>query len=356
MSRYAEVHKLANLRGADDARPTAIQIIEDEGLVGKLTDKVILITGVSSGIGTEALRALHMTGAHIYGTVRDLNKGQQVVDTVISEGHTTGGKITLIAMELDGFASIRRGAADFLSRANNTLHILITNAGVMATPYGKTKDGFETQFGTNHLGHFLLFQLLKPALLSSATPDYPSRVVSVSSRGHVFGAPNFGDYNYERTPYDPWVAYGQSKAANIWFANAIERHFGHRNLHATSVHPGLILTSGLGVHLSPEQRDMFSDAEVQRTAKSAAQGAATQVWAAVGREWSAKGGRFLSNMAEAVTNEEREREEGMFLMANDGYKEWAYDEEGEERLWKDSLEMVGVKGGLSAVVHRVGSG
>lgn len=345
MSRYAEVHKLANLRGPGDARPTALQIVKDEELVGKLTDKVFLITGVSSGIGAETMRALHTTGAHVYGTVRNITKGQKVVDDILSENHPFGGKIDLIEMELDSFASIHRGAADFLSKSHNTLHALIANAGVMATPYGKTKDGFETQFGTNYLAHFLLFQLLKPALLLSATSASPSRFVSVSSTGHIFGPPNFGDYNFDRTPYDPWMAYGQSKTSNIWLANSIERHFGAQNLHATSLHPGLITSSNLGTHLPDDQQAMFYEPEVQRTAKSMEQGAATQVWAAIGKEWANRGGRYLSNLAETVSNEEKAKEEGMSYMANDGFKEWAYNEDGAERLWNESFDLVGLEVG-----------
>jgi NAD(P)-dependent dehydrogenase (short-subunit alcohol dehydrogenase family) len=343
MSRYVEAHKVVNLRGAGDARPTALQVIEDEGLTGKLHDKVFLVTGVSSGIGIETLRALHTTGAHVFGTVRSLTKGQNVVDTILSEAHPSGGEITLIEMSLDGLASVRSGAAEFLEKSNNKLHLLVANAGIMATPYEKTKDGFESQFGTNHLAHFLLFQLLKPALLASATPEYPSRVVNVTSTGHQFGPPLFGDYNFSSTPYDPWRAYGQSKTANIWLANSIESHFGSQNLHATSVHPGLITSSNLGTHLPEEQQKMFYEPEVQRTAKSVEQGAATQVWAAVGKKWKGKGGRYLSNMAEPISNEEKAKEDGMSFMANDGYMPWAYDLEGAERLWKESFVLVRLK-------------
>lgn len=343
MSRYADAHKVANLRGPGDARPTALQIIKDEGLTGKLTDKVFLITGVSSGIGIETLRALHTTGAHVFGTVRNVAKGQEVVDAILSENHPSGGKITLIEMSLDSLASVRSGAEDFLQKSNNKLNVLITNAGIMATPYEKTKDGFESQFGTNHLSHFLLFQLLKPALLASATPTSPSRVVSVTSTGHTLGAPLFDDYNFETTEYDPWRAYGQSKTANIWFANAIEKHFGSQHLHATSVHPGLITSSNLGTHLPPDQSSMFYTPEAQRVAKNVEQGAATQVWAAVGVEWASKGGRFLSNLAEPGRFEDREKEEGMEFWANDGWKAWAYDEEGAERLWRESFGMVGLE-------------
>src|SRR4051812_20998476 len=112
--------------------------------------------------------------------------------------------------------------------------------GVMATPEGKTKDGFETQFGVNHLSHFLLFQLLKPTLLASSTPEFPSRVVTLTSMAHKITPPIHEDYNFERNSYDTWKSYGQSKAANVWMANEIERRYGPKGLHATSAHPGLI--------------------------------------------------------------------------------------------------------------------
>src|SRR4051812_21377591 len=177
MSRYASAHDRANLNGPGDARPTALQIVRDEGLISKLQDKVFLVTGVSSGIGIETLRALHATGAHVYGTVRSLSKGQAVVDEILAS-NPNGGKIDLIEIELASFASIRKGAADFLAKSGGKLNVLINNAGIMAVPEGRTEDGFEMQFGTNHLGHFLLFQLVKDALLATATPESPSRVVS----------------------------------------------------------------------------------------------------------------------------------------------------------------------------------
>lgn len=136
---------------------------------------------------------------------------------------TKGGKITLIEMDQDSLASVRAGAESFLKQSK-TLNILINNAGIMATPEGKTKDGFESQFGTNHVAHFLLFQLLKDTLLASSTSDFPSRVVSVSSFGHRYGKVRLNDYNFtESGSYDPGASYGQSKTANIWFANEIER-------------------------------------------------------------------------------------------------------------------------------------
>jgi NAD(P)-dependent dehydrogenase (short-subunit alcohol dehydrogenase family) len=345
MSRYTEAHKVTNLRGAGDARPTALQVIKDEGLTAQLNDKIFLVTGVSSGIGIDTLRAFHATGAHVYGTVRNLPKGQKVVDQILSEKHEGGGKIDLVEMELDSFDSVRKGAQDFLQRSGGRLNVLVGNAGIMATPYGKTKDGFEQQFGTNHLAHFLLFHLVKDAMLASATPEFPSRYVSVSSIAHILGSVHFDDYNYEKTEYDPWNAYGQAKTANIWFANSIERHYGSKNLHATSLHPGGILeNSGLGKHLTEETMEaLFGDEVSLRTFKSAAQGAATQVYAAVSKEWAHKGGRYLSSLTEQASREERAKEEGMYEKANEGYAAWAYNEEGEERLWKESFGMVGLE-------------
>jgi len=344
MAQYAELHKVANLRGPGDDRPTALRIIQDEDLTGKLTDKVYLVTGVSSGLGLETLRALHTTGAHVFGTVRNIPKGQAVVDKILAEKHAGGGKIDLIEMELDSFASIGKAAKEILAKTGGKLNAIIGNAGVMATPYGKTKDGYETQFGTNHLGHFLLFHLLKDALLSSASPEYPSRYVSVTSVAHILSTVHLDDYNYQSTPYEPWNAYGQAKTANIWFANSIERHYASRHLHATSVHPGGILEgSGLAAHVPEEQKQaMFGSPEILRTFKNVGQGAATQVYAAVSREWANKGGRYLASLEEQGSREEVARKEGMYEGANEGYAPWAYDEGSEERLWKESFGMVGL--------------
>jgi NAD(P)-dependent dehydrogenase (short-subunit alcohol dehydrogenase family) len=320
MSRYAEVHKPANLRGPGDARPTALQIIDDEGLRGKLSDKVFLVTGVSSGIGIETLKALHVTGAHIYGTVRNMPKGQKVVERILSEKHEGGGKISLLEISLDSLASVRAGAQAFLQKSDGKLNVMVCNAAIMASPFGQTKDGFEQQFATNHLSHFLLFHLLKDAMLKSATKEFPSRYVSVSSlAAHVFGSGvHLDDYNYEKTTYDPWDA--------------------------TSLHPGgIVENSGLGKFLDQNTiHAMMGDPETLRTFKSSAQGAATQVYA-VSREWANRGGRYLASCVEQASQEERNKDLGMFGAANEGYRKGTYDEEGEERLWKDSFGMVGLE-------------
>ncbi|KAI8833761.1 short-chain dehydrogenase [Chytridium lagenaria] len=277
--------------GPGDARPTALQIIKDQDLEGKLVGKVFLITGCSSGIGVETARAIHATGADVYITVRDVVKGGS-------------GKIEIVKIELDSFASIREGAADFLKRSSK-LNVLINNAGVMACPEGKTQDGFETQFGTNHLGHFLLFQLLKDTLLASSTPAFHSRVVSLSSVGHRM-----------------------NKTANIYFANEIERRYASQGLHGLPVHPGGIQTE-LSRH--PDTRSRFA-----RFFKSPQQGAATTVWAAVAKEWEGKGGRYLEDVSEGIPVVA-----GGHMFAA-GYAEHAYDAEAEGKLWSESLKMVGL--------------
>jgi NAD(P)-dependent dehydrogenase (short-subunit alcohol dehydrogenase family) len=336
MSRYAAAQPIPN--GPGDSRPTALQIIKDEGLEGQLVGKVILVTGCSSGIGIETIRALHATGATIFATVRDLSKGQTVIDEILTSTPSNKAPIHLIKMELDSFDSVKAGAKEVLQKTN-TLNILINNAGVMSTPEGRTKDGFETQFGTNHLGHFILFQLLKSVLLSSSTPSFPSRVVAVSSFGHRASEIRFHDLNFEKEKYDPWAAYGQAKTANIYFSNELERRYGPQGLHSTSLHPGSIAT-GLQQHMDPEVVKLMETPEVARWLKSPEQGAATSVYAAVSEEWKGKGGKYLSDCVEQGPVREGS---GSMSIGDDGYASWIYDEEKEVRLWKESLEMVGLK-------------
>lgn len=195
-------------------------------------------------------------------------------------------------------------------------------------------------FGANHLGHFALFAALKDTLLESASPEYPSRLVMVSSRSHLAGAPDLDDpdlgisLNGDR-PYDAHVAYGISKTANIWMANEAERRFGGRHLHATVLNPGAVV-SELGRHVGAEAVERtFGPPEVARLVKSAAQGAATTVWAAVGREWRDRGGRFLGDVQEGMSAEScRDGRNGA------GFAAHAFDEDKERRLWDMSLEMV----------------
>ncbi|GKT56901.1 short-chain dehydrogenase [Colletotrichum tofieldiae] len=332
LAPYAEQHK--NITGPGDARPTAIQIVEDQGLVGKWAGKVAIVTGCSpGGLGPETARALHVTGADVYITVRDVVKGEEVAKDILSDGKP--GKVEVIKLDLGSLESVRQGVKEFLSKSDK-LNVLINNAGVMACPKGKTVDGFETQFGTNHLGHFLLFQLLKPTLLASSTPEFNSRVVSVSSSGHRQGRIQFEDFNFDHTvEYQPWAAYGQAKLANILFANELDRRYGSKGLHALSLMPGGIRTP-LQRH-TPELLKMLEDPDIAKWMKTPEQGAATSVWAAVAKEWEGKGGKYLDDVAEA----EEVAPEGW--TARPGYAPSAYDPPAEKRLWTESLKLVGLE-------------
>lgn len=331
---YAERHK--NLQGPQDARPTAEEIIHDQGLIGALPGHVILITGCTSGIGIETARALYLTGARIYITARNLDKGRQVASELSTDPLRP---VQVLGMSFDSFASIRAAAEEFLKKEER-LNVLINNAGVMACPQGITEDGFELQFGTNHLGHFLLFHLLKPALSAAPTPESPSRIITVSSSAHRSCSTfPFDDIDFSKSPYNPWVAYGRSKLANIYFSNELDRRYAEQNLLSLSLHPGSISTS-LQQHV--EGSEIFESAkknsEYVRQEKSAGQGAATTVWAAVGREWvGRRGGVYLEDVGEA----EPASVEGPAWRV--GFGSAAYKPEDERRLWEDSCRLCGVE-------------
>lgn len=332
MSRYAVAH--ANPQGPGDARPTALQIVQDEKLENKLTGKVIVITGVTSGIGLETARALAATGATLFLTVRDLDKAKTTLHDLIRSD-----RVILVKMDNSSLTSIRAAAAEILSQSNHRVNILINNAGIMGVPSLQlTDDGFEAQFATNYLGHFLLFELLKPALIASATPEFSSRVVNVSSSAaRSVSLTTSDNYNFEKTEYDPNTAYAQSKLAMIYMANEIERRYDHNRLHATSLHPGGIATN-ISRNISPEVVAMIIE-KIKSSAtilKSTEQGAATTVIAAIGKEWESKGGRYLEDCAES------QRGADDYDVFGVGWTRQMYDAENEARLWKDSLEMLGL--------------
>jgi NAD(P)-dependent dehydrogenase (short-subunit alcohol dehydrogenase family) len=330
MSRYAAAH--VSPEGPGDSRPTALQVVEDEGMKGKLKGRVIVITGTSSGLGIETARALYTTGATLFLTARNVRKAKAALANISELGRTE-----FIEMDLESFASVRAAAKAILEKTDK-INILINNAGIMAAPGLEfTKNGHELQFGTNHLSHFLFFQLLKPALLAATTPDFHSRVVNVSSAAHRLNGINATDnYNFEKGGYNPWVSYAQSKTANIYMANEIERRYGSRGLHATSVHPGGIAT-GLSKHIpKAEIAAMLEDKALVKSLKNPEQGAATTVWAAIGEEWENKGGKYLSNCAEA----KRGNDDGD--MSGADYASHTYYMESEGRLWEDSLKIVGL--------------
>ncbi|KAL8654724.1 MAG: hypothetical protein Q9226_003319 [Calogaya cf. arnoldii] len=328
-SRYAAAHK--NLGGPDDDRPSALTIVKDEELEGKLADKVVLITGCSSGIGIETARSIAVTGAKVFCTVRDNKKGESALADLLKPG-----KVVLVNMDLNSLDSVRSAAKSVLSQTS-TLNILINNAGIMVTPtLVKTADGFESQIGTNHLAHFLLFVLLKPTLLASSTPEFNSRVINLSSSGHRASPVQIGNYNFDDGNYSPWVAYGSSKTANIYMANEIERRYGGKGLHGLSVMPGGIMT-GLQEHVPDAVKASWDvDVEVKNYMKSPAQGAATTVYAALSKEWEGRGGRYLEDCAESPPVAPSGGQTAV------GYAPHAYDVEPARKLWADSCRMVGV--------------
>jgi NAD(P)-dependent dehydrogenase (short-subunit alcohol dehydrogenase family) len=303
------------------AQTTASEVAEGIDLRGKLA----LVTGGSSGLGQETARVLAERGAHVIITARDVPKGEAVAGAIRSS--TGNPRVEVAELELGSLKNIRAFAEHFLSR-HDALHILVGNAGVMASPFMKTQDGFELQFGSNHVGHFLATCLLAPALLKGA----PSRIVSVSSRGHRLSPVVFDDIQFERRPYDKWRAYGQSKTANVLFAVALERRLGKRRVHAYALHPGGILTE-LGRHLTEEDRAFLQKRTAGMRYKSVEEGAATQVFAATAPELEGRGGLYLEDCQVAAVDDAPE--------ALSGVMPYALDPQNAERLWEVSEKLVG---------------
>ncbi|KAI8941181.1 hypothetical protein NX059_002418 [Plenodomus lindquistii] len=321
-NKYANAHD--DPKGPGDARPTAIDIIKDENIEGELNGGIILVTGASAGIGVETVRALALTGATIYAAARDVEKAERALAGI-------KGKIEILKLDLASLSSVRAAAEDFLQRSGGKLNILVNNAGVMAIPTRTlTEDGYESQFATNHLGHFLLFQLLKPALLSASTSSWNSRVVVLASSGHKIGGIRPNDYNFRDGTYSDFAAYGQAKTANIYMSNAIERYYGTMGLHALAVHPGVIVTE-LIRHMDPRVAQGLMGGP---STKSVEQGAATTVLAAIGKEYEGVGGKYLEDVGEWASANKG----GSY---KHGYAPWAFNPALEDRLWKDSNGFVG---------------
>ncbi len=268
----------------------------DEVLEGvSLSGKRVLVTGVSAGLGVETARALAAHGAQVVGAARDLGKANAATAEARADA-ANGGALELVELDLASLASVR-ACADALLADGQPFDLVIANAGVMACPFGKTADGFETQFGTNHLGHFVLVNriasLMKPG----------SRLVNLSSAGHRYSDVDLDDPNFERTPYDPWVAYGRSKTANVLFAVEFDRRHRASGVTATAVHPGGIRTE-LSRHLTPEAMQALMDrinaanaaaGEPLFSLKTVPQGAATTVWAGVFAQADEVGGRYCED-------------------------------------------------------------
>lgn len=303
-----------------------------------LRGKRILVTGVSAGLGVETARALAAHGANIVGAARDLAKAQEITRQARREAVPAGGSLELTGLDLANLSSVR-ACANTLLADGRPFDVIIANAGVMATPSGKTADGFETQFGTNHLGHFVFINRLAPLLQDGG------RVVMLASSGHRFADVDLDDPGFERTPYEPFVAYGRSKTANILFAVEFDRRHRARGVRATAVHPGGVRTE-LGRHMSEEHhtalvetinRQLASEGKPPFEFKSVPQGAATSVWAAVVASPEEVGARYCENchVSDVVADN------AVITPVSEGVRRYALDPARAEALWRKSEEMVG---------------
>jgi NAD(P)-dependent dehydrogenase (short-subunit alcohol dehydrogenase family) len=305
----------------------------DEVLAGvDLSGKRILVTGVSAGLGVETARVLAAHGATVVGAARDLAKAEGATGAVRAQA-ANGGSLSLIELDLASLASVR-AAADALMAKGERFDLIIANAGVMACPQGKTADGFETQFGTNHLGHFVFVN----RIASLMNPG--SRLVNLSSAGHRFADVDLEDPGFEHTPYAEFVAYGRSKTANVLFAVEFDRRHKDAGIRATAVHPGVIQTE-LGRHMTPEimQQMVAAAAAAQPSGapafsfKTIPQGAATSVWSGVVASADAVGGRYCEDCHVAELADDPN--------ARQGVRAYALDPDHAKALWAKSEELVG---------------
>ena len=309
----------------------------DEVLSGRdLSGKRVLVTGVSAGLGVETARALAAHGAHVVGAARDLAKAEKATEGVRAAAANGGSAFELIELNLASLASVRACADELLAKGE-PFDLIIANAGVMACPLSYTADGFEMQFGTNHLGHFVFVNRLAPLL------SYGGRLVNLASSGHRFSDVNIEDPNFERTQYDPWAAYGRSKTANILFAVEFDRRHRARGVRAAAVHPGGIQTE-LGRHIGQKGlEELVTTMNATRAAqgkppfqfKSIPQGAATSVWAGIVADAEEVGGRYCEDchVAGLLTGEGSD-------MISEGVRAYALDPERAAALWAKSEEMV----------------
>ncbi|WP_248961970.1 SDR family NAD(P)-dependent oxidoreductase [Sphaerisporangium perillae] len=298
------------------ARSTAAEVVDGIDLTGRRA----IVTGGASGIGIETARALAGAGAEVTLAVRDLDAGKRTAEDITA---TTGGRQVLVApLDLADRASV----ASFVAAWDGPLHILVNNAGVMAAPETRTPEGWELQFATNHLGHFALATGLHPALAAAGG----ARVVSVSSSAHLRSPVVFDDIHFRERPYEPWLAYGQSKTANVLFAVEATRRWAGDGITVNALMPGGIRTN-LQRHITQEDLDrMLAQAGAGSiTLKTPEQGAATSVLVATSPLLDGIGGRYFEDCAEAAPNEPGTRH---------GVATYALDPEAATLLWQVSTD------------------
>jgi NAD(P)-dependent dehydrogenase (short-subunit alcohol dehydrogenase family) len=306
----------------------------DEVLAGiDLKGKRFLITGVSSGIGRETARALAARGASVFGTVKDPVAAASATGAVHDAASQGGGKLQLLTLDLASLQSVR-ACTDQLLEDGLLFDAIIANAGVMATPFGHTVDGFETQFGINYLGHFALVNMLAPLLAKDA------RVVVLSSQAHRVADIDLVDPNFEHQEYQPFVAYGRSKTATTLFAVEFDKRYRERGIRATSVMPGNSLTDLPRNFSQEELQGLFETVGKARAEaglppgqlKDIGQAAATSVWAAVVADKDVIGGQYLEDCAVAPVNDTP----NPFA---DGVRSYALDVDKARQLWEKSEEL-----------------
>lgn len=305
----------------------------DDVLAGiDLAGKRVLVTGVSAGLGLETTRALVSHGAHVIGTARDLTKAAKALADI----GLASAAIELVELDLADLASVRR-ATDELNAKRLPLDLVIANAGVMAPPFGLTADGFETQFGTNHLGHFVfvnrIANLMRPG----------SRLVMLASSGHRFSNVDLEDPNFATTAYEPFLGYGRSKTANILFAVEFDRRYRSLGLRAAAVHPGGIRTE-LARHMGGDQlqllvdqinADLAAEGKAPMEWKTPQQGAATTLWAGIVAGADDVGGRYCEDcQVSPVISEES------IGFGSPGVRPYALDPETANALWARSEDLV----------------
>ncbi|WP_405833626.1 oxidoreductase [Streptomyces sp. NBC_01176] len=309
-----------------DAASTAEDVIKGIDLTGK----VAVVTGGYSGIGLETARVLRAAGAEVVVPARDTERAEAALKGI--DG------VEIATMDLLDPASIDDFAERFLA-SGRPLHILVNSAGVMATPLTRDARGYEVQFATNHLGHFQLVARLRPALRRA----HGARVVSVSSWGHRFSPVLFDDPHFEHRAYDRWVAYGQSKTANILFALALDERGSADGIHAYSLHPGSIVDTNLKKYLAEEDlraagvldADGRTVLDPERQLKTVEQGAATSVWCATSPLLEGRGGVYCENsdIAPPMSLEEGRAWTLRNRTPKPGVVPYAVDPVAADRLW-----------------------
>lgn len=302
-----------------------------------LSGKTVIVTGGYAGIGLETVRVLHQAGAKVIVPVRNTNKAVQALSGL--EG------VEIEAMDLMEPESVDAFAAKFLSSAR-PLHILVNNAAIMANPLTRDAKGYESQFATNHLGHFRLTARLWPALRRAEG----ARVVIVSSWGHRFSPVIFEDIHFERREYQPFLAYGQSKTANALFTVALDKRGKADGIRAFAVHPGTIISTDLARHLSEEDirktgvidEDGNPVLDPSRQRKNIPQGAATTVWCATSPQLNGMGGVYCENCDISPLVVAEEQDSQLSASRPLGVYPYAIDAGAAERLWKLTEQMTGV--------------